>query len=800
MRRALLGLGAILLTANVLSAVPCAASQTTLCLNSSRFQVEVSWRDSRDRTGVGQAVLITADTGYFWFFSQSNIELVVKVLDARGVNGKYWVFFGALSSVQYDLKVTDTTNGASKTYHNPLGQFASVGDTQAFSPASRVTGNEVVEVEGTFAPPDSMDSVQRFIDTLPSSQWMEASPESAATFTPCTEEGAFLFLTSCRFRLEVHWTDSRGRHGVGHPVQLTNDTGYFWFFTDANVELMVKVLDARSVNGNFWVFFGALSNVEYTIHVFDTVSNELHSYQNPPSTFASVGDTAAFRGGYGISVQTDPTGEVSSFISAETGGSLSATAADGTVFTLEIPPDSLFVSERITMTPVRSVDHFPFADGLAAGVDLQPSGIPLLEGATLTIHAPTPIPRSQETPVGWNGSGEDFFLFPPLPAKGDLQLVIFHLGGYGVARGTDAERQTELGRQPVANDDLLSQKISPLLREGRTAAAGNATVPLMTELPLEPKAAATWSSELKAALDQEYAGLKAVMQAASEPSDVVHLITRTSWWVHRAEGLLGQPLDTVFPGRREEILLLWKRMIDLALKKIHDRCSEDPIQIFDVFPMIRIVKHPNTYLLQTFPELQAEIDSVFKCLTFKLKFESVISWNEGEGFVVTTDVVAEGITLRATAQTPLLNVSGEGEIYHKSMSVTGAPDECAPLFSSTPSTFRALLWWNPNDKIVLIYDTGTPKDKVSLSCRGASPSVIGIDFWLSGYDFTHQNQDSFLDEPGYDRIVGDAAVYGHFSITGKKDPWAISILPLTRLAGGIKVAEYTVFTLTHTPE
>jgi hypothetical protein len=42
------------------------------------------------------------------------------------------VFYGALSNVDYTLTVTDTTTGTVKTYHNPAGQFASVGDTQAF--------------------------------------------------------------------------------------------------------------------------------------------------------------------------------------------------------------------------------------------------------------------------------------------------------------------------------------------------------------------------------------------------------------------------------------------------------------------------------------------------------------------------------------------------------------------------------------------------------------------------------------------------------------------------------------------
>ncbi len=86
---------------NSVIAATCTAGPTTLCLNNQRFKLDVRWRDFEGKTGVGQAVPLTSDTGYFWFFSSSNVELVVKVLDGRGLNGKFWVFFGALSNVEY---------------------------------------------------------------------------------------------------------------------------------------------------------------------------------------------------------------------------------------------------------------------------------------------------------------------------------------------------------------------------------------------------------------------------------------------------------------------------------------------------------------------------------------------------------------------------------------------------------------------------------------------------------------------------------------------------------------------------
>ncbi len=87
---------------------------------------------SQGTSGVGRAVQLTADTGYFWFFSANNVELVIKVVDGRAFNNFFWVFYGALSDVAYTITVTDTETGRVRTYTNPQGRLASVADVAAF--------------------------------------------------------------------------------------------------------------------------------------------------------------------------------------------------------------------------------------------------------------------------------------------------------------------------------------------------------------------------------------------------------------------------------------------------------------------------------------------------------------------------------------------------------------------------------------------------------------------------------------------------------------------------------------------
>lgn len=112
--------------------VPCVANDTTLCLNSNRFKVQVRWATNNGQSGDGHAVGITADTGYFWFFDRNNVEMVLKVINA--CPSRYWVFAGGLTNVQVSMTVTDTQNGTIKNYNNPQGTaFQPVQDTNAFA-------------------------------------------------------------------------------------------------------------------------------------------------------------------------------------------------------------------------------------------------------------------------------------------------------------------------------------------------------------------------------------------------------------------------------------------------------------------------------------------------------------------------------------------------------------------------------------------------------------------------------------------------------------------------------------------
>lgn len=101
------------------------------------------------------------------------------------------------------------------------------------------------------------------------------------TFEVDTRDPAALYLTDGRFRVEANWHTSTAAAAAAAAVPLTDDTGYFWFFDRANVEVVVKVLDACAFNGRFWVFSSGLTNVGVDIVVTDLATGAIFRVSNP---------------------------------------------------------------------------------------------------------------------------------------------------------------------------------------------------------------------------------------------------------------------------------------------------------------------------------------------------------------------------------------------------------------------------------------------------------------------------------------------------------------------------------------
>ncbi len=248
----------------------CWSNDQRLCLGG-RFVVEATWRHPSGTEHAATPLPITHDTGGFWFFSPSNFEMLVKVLDGRGINGHYWVFFGGLTDLEVTLAVTDTSTGARRTYVNAAGTFPSQADVEAFA--------------GEAAAPSTASS------PAPAPRPSQASPH--ADSASCVATATTVCLHD-HYRVELGWRDFNGNEGDGHPLSAGTDSAYLWFFAPGNIEMAVKVLDGTAVNGHTWVFVAGLTSVATTLTVTDTDTGAVRTYETPAGTMRSFADVLAF--------------------------------------------------------------------------------------------------------------------------------------------------------------------------------------------------------------------------------------------------------------------------------------------------------------------------------------------------------------------------------------------------------------------------------------------------------------------------------------------------------------------------
>ena len=292
------------------------------------------------------------------------------------------------------------------------------------------------------------------------------------------------------------------------------------------------------------------------------------------------------------------------------GGSLEATAADGTSYELRIPADALAGEAEISLTPVTGVDGLPFAGGPAGAVQLEPDGLELREPAVLRIQPPAgtmPSPAALAL-FAYHGDGESFHLYPP--SKGQfgaweaqaVSMRIGHFSGYGAAPSTEAERATVNARAPQTDRDELEQAAAEPMTDARSCAlAGGGDCGL--------------DEELEAAALAKFPLVMAQIAAAPPTRDGYDKAYGAGMgWVHWVKVMLG---EDALPAESAAVLGaltgLVKRSFDASVR----RCRSGGLAaIEDIFFFAR-----QGQLLGLGEE---ELDPVEaqKCVVFKVEVDS----------------------------------------------------------------------------------------------------------------------------------------------------------------------------------
>ena len=235
----------------------CVPGPETVCLQDSRYEVEVEWQDGDGAPHAARVVHAgTNDSGLFSFFDRDNWEMLVKVLNGCSINGHHWVYAASATDLGYVIRVTDTSTGESKEFRNEAGQVASaVVDAEAFSSDC-------------------------------------AAPASPAGWSALAG-GETLSLGDGRFEVGLEWSTAEDA-GVARTVRRgTEDSGLFWFFEPSNWEVLVKVLDGCGVNGHHWVYAASATSLPFELSVTDTVTGEVYHYSRSEGELGGLADPAA---------------------------------------------------------------------------------------------------------------------------------------------------------------------------------------------------------------------------------------------------------------------------------------------------------------------------------------------------------------------------------------------------------------------------------------------------------------------------------------------------------------------------
>jgi hypothetical protein len=613
----------------------------------------------------------------------------------------------------------------------------------------------------------------------------------------------------------VSWRDFAGNKGVGQAVALTADTGYFWFFNAANVELVVKVLDGRALNKNFWVFYGALSTVEYQLKVTDTVSGRSTFYTNPANNLASIADTSALGDGAFVQAVHDASRAVTVRIPTA-GGTLSTTAADGSRFTLEIPKDALLSDRDVTLTPVSSIGGLPLSGGLAAAVHVEPEGLVLYESATLTIEPAAAVSRSEAITFSYQGAGAEFFLHPPLPGAGAIRVPVLHFTGFGVGRGTKADVDAQALRLPTLEVDQLSQRLAvvvlPLFRAGTFGAAVSSYAGAHT------LAVAVCSDNFAEYLRGEYSGL------AGQLADAIRdcRLLRAHLPLFRQYLLLvrGMECDSKLTRETDNVRELILSGQTFCFNESFTRCTvnADATQVIEIERWAQELRRDGHFEI-------VDPDKEHKCLHFDLSVDSSMEQH--------SDVVGEE-RVQWKSQSHLATTSaglpvafkdstgryeGSGAFNYLSASFSGTADtscaiSVAPKSGSTLAVKRLDIAFDTSlgytvplpPRLRLHYDIGEPKETTRKVCFLPTIDETAPTAWYrAAYEAAH------TDEFDFDIFDPLSAVFGFtadLDFIGLHTQYGVKVYDTTDFmppgegpaSTERHLSENTIFTLSHSPQ
>lgn len=428
------------------------------------------------------------------------------------------------------------------------------------------------------------------------------------------------------------------------------------------------------------------------------------------------------------------------------GGSLSAKGKDGTTYKLDIPNDALLVETSIRMTPVESLTGLPFGSGETLAVQLEPEGLFFYNFVTLTITPAmlagvTPaqkIPIDQQIMFGYQGSGQDVILAPPVVDSSEIKIQLLHFSGAGVTKGYLADIEPVRNRIGGDAERRLHSMIAERLGRERQA-----------QLLGSGDESSSAFSILKENIKQyQEEVLKPRLAAAGESCAAGQLALQTLLGFERQIQLLGGESSGM-----DEIVKLMDTVGIVCVKEEYELCKNDHIihRMIPVwlgtsrqFQLLGISEDTAAF------KLAKELTQ--KCLSFELVFESEATFDAGDGDGYTSSVTS---TVKIQFNADTLQTSGQAPLVNKAFEFR--QDGCSVTSNRGGGTFAVMgLGYFVQDKIpkgevgkvtdlILSYMPGNTSETYTIQCEGQSrrtapPSPM----WTGIYLITHQFEMSQL--------------------------------------------------------
>ena len=366
------------------------------------------------------------------------------------------------------------------------------------------------------------------------------------------------------------------------------------------------------------------------------------------------------------------------------GGTLSVTGADGTIFQLDIPAGALVFDTLIRMIPVSTLDGMPFGSDHYA-VQFEPNGLYFHDFVTLTITPAQDIPIDQQIVFSYLGEGSELVLAAPVVDSSEIKILMDHFSGSGVTKGFLADIEPVRERLGGSVERrLYSTLAEKLALERQRQFLGEET----SEGVLE-----AFKEFFK---EFEEKVLKPRLDAAGESCAAGQLAVQTAIELSRQKQLVG-----IVEGTQLDIGLLIT-VTDVCMQEEYELCRDEHI-IHRIIPAW-LGARKNFEVIGGMDQAAAVLEKaeelVRKCLTFEMKFESQGSFDDGFGGGFTSSVES---TIELQFNTQDLTIKGQAPLDNTAFDYTD-PD-CAVSTTPGGGTFQAM-------DLSYISDTKSPTDVV----------------------------------------------------------------------------------------